>query len=104
MYNQDKVALVASVVEGHMRPGEFLTAIISKSLFVEPFHLRLQKDQAARETAFPYGDVFSGQLRDKIDQVVGYSLWGTFNITFTRTSLKKQWVKLKRGEHEYFER
>ena len=76
VYNQDKVALLASVVEGHLRPGEFLTAIISKSLVVEPVHLRLQRDQAAREVALAKSKVRGGQLNHLVDKIYGESMWG----------------------------
>ena len=104
LYDQEKVALVATLVEGHLRPSEFFTAIMTKSLVVEPVYMKFQRDQAAREVALANDDAVSGQLRNMVNQVFGPDLWGSFYITFTRTSLKKQWIKLKRGDSEYFER
>ena len=93
MYDQEKVALVATIVEGHLRPSEFLTAIMDKLLVVEPTHMSIQRNQAAREVALANGNAVSCRLHSMVDQVMGSSLWGEFSITFTRTSLKKQWVK-----------
>ena len=44
LYDQEKVALVATLVEGHLRPSEFFTAIMTKSLVVEPVHMKFQRD------------------------------------------------------------
>ena len=44
---------------------------MSKSLVVEPAYLRIQRDQAAREVALANGNVVSGQLHQRINQVLG---------------------------------
>ena len=53
---------MASIVEGHLRPSELFTAIMTKSLVVELTYMKFQMDQAAREVALANGDAVSGQL------------------------------------------
>ena len=103
-YDQEKVAVMATIVEGHLRPSEFFTAIMTKSLEIRPVYDWLQKDQTQREVTLTKRAAVIGKLHNRVNQVMGPLLWGSFSITFTRTSLKKQWIKLKRGDSEYFER
>ena len=49
------------------------------------------------------GDNASGQLHDRISQILGPKLYGNFYISFTRTTIKKEWVSTQTGNGEYFE-
>ena len=102
-YDQQKVALLAKIMEEHMRPCEFLSAIMTRSLEVRPVYEKFQEDVEALRLKEAKGDNVSGQLHDRISQILGPQLYGNFYISFTRTTMKKEWVSTQTGNGEYFE-